>query len=87
MERGALNDPLEAVGRFRLFLTVDNEIFKFSIKVLNNGLAKRVDVDSAGAQHCRRVDVVDQGEQQMLEGRVFMTAFVRERKRSTERLF
>jgi hypothetical protein len=87
MERGALHDALEAIGGLGLFLTVDNQIFKFSVKVLDNCLAQRVDVDAAGAQHRGSIDVVDQSEEEMFEGRVFMTALVRERERSAKRLF
>ena len=80
VERRALNDALEAIGRLGLLLAVDNEVFEFGVEVLNDGLAQRVEVDAAGAQHGRRVDVVDQRQQQMLERRVFMTALVGERE-------
>ena len=87
MERRTLNDALEAVGRLGLLLTFDNEVFEFRVEVLNDRLTQRVKVDAASAHHCRRVDVVDQREQQMLERRVFMTALVGERQGSTKGLF
>jgi hypothetical protein len=87
VERGALNDSLEAVCGFGLFLRVDDKIFEFSVKILNDCLAQRIDVDAAGAQDRGRINVVNQRKQEMLEGRVFMTAFVRERERSTKGLF
>ena len=87
VERGALDDALEAVGRLGLLLAVDNEVFQFRIEVLDDRLAQRVEVDPAGAQHRRRVDVVDQREQQMLQRRVFVTALIRQRQRFAKRLF
>ena len=86
VERRALNDALEAVGRLGLLLTVDNEVFEFRIEVLNDRLTQRVKIDAAGAHHCRRVDVVNQRQQQMLERRVFMTALIGERQGSTKGL-
>ena len=87
VERRALHDALEAIGRLGLLLTVDNEVFEFGVEILNDGLAQRVEIDAAGAQHSRRIDVVDQREKQMFERRVFMMAFVGERQGSTKGLF
>ena len=87
MERRTLNDALEAVGRLGLLLTFDNEVFEFRVEVLNDRLAQRVEVDAASAQHRRRVDVVDQRQQQMLERRIFMTALVGERQAPDEGSF
>ena len=79
VEGRTLHDPLEAVRRFGLLLAVDNEVFEFRVQVVNDGLAKPVDIDAAGAQHRRRVDVVDQRQQQMLERGVFVSALIGER--------
>ena len=87
VERRALHDALEAIGRLGLLLTVDNEVFEFGVEVLNDGLAQRIEVDAARPQDSRRIDVVDQRQQQMLEGRVFVSALVGERERSTKGLF
>ncbi len=87
MERRALNDALEAVGRLGLFLTVDDEVLEFGVEILNDGLPQQVEVDAAGAQHGRRIDVVDQRQQEMLERRIFVTALVGEGERPTKGLF
>ena len=87
VERRALHDALEAVGRLGLLLAVDDEVFEFGVEIVDDGLAQRVEVDAAGPQHRRRIDVVDQRQQQMLERRIFVTALVGERERSTEGLF
>ncbi len=87
VERRALHDPLEAIGGLGLFLAVDHEVFKFGVEILNDGLAQRIEVDAACPQDRRRIDVVDQRQQQMFESRVFMTALVGERQGSTKGLF
>ena len=87
MEGRALNDTLEAIGRLGLLLTVDNEVFEFGVEILNDGFSQRVEVDAAGAQHGRRVDIVDQSQQQMLKRRIFVTALVGERERPAKGLF
>ena len=65
VERRALNDALEAIGRLGLLLAVDDQVFEFGVEVLNDGLAQRIDVDAARPQDSRRIDVVDQRQQQM----------------------
>ncbi len=87
MERRALHDALEAIGRLGLLLTVDDEVFEFGVEVLNDGLAQRVEVDAAGPKDSRRVDVVDQRQQQMFKRRVFMTALVGKRQGPAKGLF
>ena len=67
VERRALHDPLEAIGGLGLFLAVDHEVFKFGVEILNDGLAQRIEVDAACPQDRRRIDVVDQRQQQMFE--------------------
>ncbi len=78
MKRRPLHDPLEAVGRLGLLLTVDNEVFEFGVEILNNGLTQRIEVDATRPQDGSRIDVVDQRQQQMLEGGVFMSPLVSE---------
>ena len=87
MEGRALHDALEAVRRLGLFLAVDDEVLELRIEIVNDGLAQPVEVDAAGPEHRRRVDVVDQRQQQMLERRIFVTALIGERERPTESLF
>ena len=49
MERRALHDALEAVGRLGFLLAVDNQVFEFRVEIMDDGLAQRVEVDAAGA--------------------------------------
>ena len=87
VERGALDDPLESIGRLRLLLALDDEVFQFRIEVLDHRLAQRVEVDPAGAQDRRRIDVVDQSKQQVLQRRIFVAALVRQRQRFAKGFF
>ena len=87
VERRPLHDALEAVRRLGLFLAVDDEVLELRIEIVNDGLAQPVEVDAAGPEHRRRVDVVDQRQKQMLERRIFVTALIGERERPTEGLF
>ena len=48
VERGALDDALEAVGRLGLLLRLDDEIFELGVEILDDGLAQPVEVDAAG---------------------------------------
>ncbi len=85
MEGGALHDALEAVGRLGLLLAVDDEVFEFGVQIMDDRLAQGVEIDAAGAHHRRGVDIVDQREQQMFKGRIFVMALVREREGLSER--
>ena len=87
VERGALDDALEAVGRLGLLLRLDDEIFELGVEILDDGLAQPVEVDATGPENRRRIDVVDQRQQKMLEGRIFVTALVGERERPAKGLF
>ena len=78
VERRALHDALEAIGRLGLFLTVNNEVFEFGVEILNDGLTQRIEVDATRPQDSRRIDVVDQRQQQVLEGGVFVSPLVSE---------
>ena len=64
MEGGALHDALEAIGRLGFLLAVDNEVFKFGVEILDDGLAQRVEVDAARPKDGGRIDVVDERQQQ-----------------------
>ena len=86
VEGRALHDALEAVGRLRLLLAVHHQVLEFRIEVVDDGLAQHLEIDAAGSHHRGRIGVVDQGEQQVFEGRVFVMALVGERKRLPEGL-
>ena len=78
MDDGALDHTLEAGGRLGIVAPVRDQIGQFGIDVVDEIAPERVEIDAAGAHHRRRVLVVDQREQQMFEGGVFVVAFVGE---------
>ena len=65
VERSPLHYALEAVRRLGLLLAVDDQVLELGIEIVDDGLAQPVEIDPAGAQHRRRIDVVDQRQQQM----------------------
>ena len=87
VDHGALDDALEAGGRLRLVDRFDDEVVELGVEILDDVLAQLVEIDVAGAHHRRRVGIVDQGQQQMFERRIFVVALVGERQRLAKGLF
>ena len=87
VEDGALDDALEAAGRGRVGGAVGDERAEFIVEILLDRGAQFVAVDAAGGHHLRRVFVVDQRDQQMLERRIFVAALLRLAKRIVQGLF
>ena len=87
VDRGALDDALEARGRLRLFAGLDDKAVQLVVDVARDGLAERVDVDAAGAHDGGGVGIVDQREQQMFERGEFVSVFVRDGEGAAQRLF
>ena len=75
-----------AVG-FEVFVAVADQILQLGFEVRREAAAQLVQVDVARPHHRRRVLIVDQGEQQMLERRIFMVPLIGERQCTVERLF
>ena len=72
MDRGALDDPLEARGRLGVDHALDRQAGQVVVQEVVQAGAQPVDLDRAGLEHGDRVLVVEQGHEQMLEGRVFV---------------
>jgi hypothetical protein len=72
MDHRSLDDALETSSRLGILTPVGNEIGKFRIDVLDQVPTQDVEIDVAGSHDRSRILVVDQGEQKMLQGRVFM---------------
>ena len=87
MEDGALDDTLETAGRRGIGLTLDLEGVEFGIEIVGDGVAKLGEVDAAGDHHLRGMLVGDQGEQQMLQRRIFMAPAAGSAQRVVQRLF
>ncbi len=72
----AVDDALEARRRLRFRRTLDEERRQFVVEILGQPRAQRVDVDGAGAHNGRRVPVIEQRQEQVLERRVLVMALV-----------
>ena len=86
MDRGALDHALEAGGRLRIARPVGRQAGQILVEEFGKVAAQLVEVDAAGAQHGRRVGVVGQAEQQVLQRRIFVTALTGERQGAVQRL-
>ena len=64
-----------------------DEVGELGVDVFDEVAAQRVEIDVAGAHDGGCVLVVDQGEEQVLEGGVFVPALVGEGEGSVEGLF
>ena len=87
VDHRALDNALEAGGGLRVLVAVGHEIFEIAVDIAAQRLAQGVEIDGARPHHGRRILIVDQAQQQMLKGRIFVAAFVRGGQRTVERLF
>ncbi|MCY1171418.1 hypothetical protein D9M73_115280 [compost metagenome] len=74
MQDRALDDALEARGGRGVGGGIDLQRLKFGIEIMFDGRSQLSGVHAAGLHHLRRMFVVDQGEQQMLERGIFVPA-------------
>src|SRR5438045_7491944 len=77
MENRALDDALEAAGRSRVRGAVGDEGAELIVEILLYGCAKLVAVDATRSHHLRRMLIIDQRDQQVLESRIFVAAAAR----------
>ncbi len=83
---GALNDALEARGRQWLVRRLGDDAFQAIVDEGFEVVAQPIDVDAAGLEDGRCVFIFGHRQEQMLQGRVFVTAFPGERERSVQGL-
>jgi hypothetical protein len=86
MDGRALDDPLEAGSRLRVAGALGHEAREVLVEELGQVALQLVIVDTAGAQHGRRVGVVGEGEKEVLQCRVFVPAFIGQSEGAVERL-
>ena len=84
VDDGALDDALEAGRRLGVLAVEADEVGELGIDIFGEVGLQLVEVDVAGAHDGRRVLVVDQREQQMLERGEFLVALVGEAERLVE---
>ncbi len=87
MDRRPLHHALEAGGGLRIASPVGRQACQVLVEKLRQIAAQLVQIDPTGTQHRRRIRVVRQAEQQVLQRRIFMSALTGERKGAVQRLF
>jgi hypothetical protein len=87
MDRRALQHALKGGGRFGFLGVAVDEICEFAVEVMRDLVAQIGQGDAARAQHRHGILIVGQGQQQMLQRRVFVIALVGDGKGAVECLF
>ncbi len=87
MQDRALHHALKAGGRLGVLAVIDGQRGKVFIDIFGQTRPQGVQIDIAGPHHLGGVRVVDQGEQQMLQGGVFMVTFAGEPDGPVQGLF
>ena len=77
VDDGALDHPLEAGGRLGVVAVRGSQCRQIGVDIEGQRRFQRRQIDIAGRHHTGRVRVIDQGEQEMLQGGVFVPALVR----------
>jgi hypothetical protein len=87
MDHRPLDHALEAGCRLGILASVGHEIGKFAVDVFDQIAAKNFDIDIAGPHDGRSILVVDQGQEKVFEGCIFMAALACESESSVKGLF
>ena len=87
MGHGAMDHALEAGGRLGVAMGVEHQSRQLVVDIAGQLVAQQIEVDVAGAHHRRRIAVVDQRQEQMLQRRVFVTALIGILQSAPESLF
>jgi len=88
MQHGALDNPLEGGGRLNpAGWIVRDQAGQVFVNILLERLFQRGDVDLAGAHHFDSVFIIGQGQQKVLQCRIFMLAFTRSGERAFQGIF
>jgi hypothetical protein len=87
VDHRALDDALEAGRGLGIVRSVGDQVLQFGIDVADEALLQLLEIDAARLHHRRRILVVDQREEEMLQRRIFVPALVGEREGPVERLF
>jgi len=82
----ALNHPLEASSGLGILVALADQVLQLGFEVTDQTAAQLVHVDITGAHDGGPVLIIDQGEQEMLKGRVFVVSLVGERQGAVQRL-
>ena len=82
-----LDDALKTRGGLGVLAILDDKGHQVVVDIFAQGLPENLAVDVTGLQHLGRVRVVDQGQKQVFERRVFVVAIAREFDGAVQGLF
>ncbi len=71
-----MDHALEARRRLGIAMGVEHQAGQLVVEIGGELVAQHVDIDVAGAHHRRRVAVVKQRKEQMLQRRIFVAALI-----------
>ena len=86
VDDGALDDPLEPGRRLRILVAVVDQVLQLALEIGGEAAAQLVEIDVARPHDRGGVLIVDQRQQQVLEGRIFMVSLVGQRQRAMQGL-
>ena len=86
MDDGALDHALEAGGGLGILVAVAHQVLELALEIGGEAASQLVEIDVARAHHRGGILVVEQGEQQVLERRIFVVALIGERQGAMEGL-
>ncbi len=87
MDHRALDHALEPRRRLGVLTAVADQVGEFGIDIFDEAALQRVDLDIAGPHDGGGVLVVHEGEQEVLQRRIFVPALAGERQGAVESLF
>lgn len=87
MNHRPLDHALETGCRLRILASIGDKVGEFAVDVIDQVTAENVEIDIAGSHDGRSILVVDQGQEEVFEGCVFMATFACESERSVKGLF
>jgi hypothetical protein len=87
MDHRPLDHALEAGCGLRILASIGDKVGELAVDVVDEIAAENVEIDIAGSHDGRSILVVDQGQEEVFEGCVFMATFACESERSVKGLF
>ncbi|MCP1544073.1 UNVERIFIED_ORG: hypothetical protein J2W74_001479 [Methylorubrum zatmanii] len=74
MDHRTLDHALEAGGRLGVLTPIARQIREFGVDVFDEIAAQYVGLDVTGSHHRGSILIIDESEQEVFEGRVFVAA-------------